>query len=151
MSKSVAYLFKWEKKLLRSQFIGKIAANDQIDKRFMFIKEFQPKGVLPGGYVHVHVNYFQTSFSLNPLGQSKPNIMWRLLGKLGNLFYRNGPGHKTKIAAMPISMVKSYLKPIKICSRTRSLIILASRLKVYKLCINDDPWLTLTCLATMLN
>ena len=43
---------------------------------------------------------FQTS-SLKPLDQSKPNSMWSLLGK-GERVYINGPGHMTKMAAIPI-------------------------------------------------
>ena len=43
---------------------------------------------------------FQTS-SLKPLGQSKPNVLWSLLGK-GQKVYINGPGHMTKMATMPI-------------------------------------------------
>ena len=49
--------------------------------------------------VHSH---FQTSSPLKPLGQSKPNFMWSLLGKGGTKVYINGSGHMTKMAAMPI-------------------------------------------------
>ena len=47
---------------------------------------------------HVYDHHFQRS-SLKPLGQSKPNFMWSLLGKGER---KNGPGHMTKMAAMPI-------------------------------------------------
>ena len=40
---------------------------------------------------------FQTSSPLKPLGKSKPNFMWR-----GVKVDINGPGHMTKMAAMPI-------------------------------------------------
>ena len=46
---------------------------------------------------------FQTSSPLKLLGQSKPNFIWSLLGKGGGTkVYINGPGHMTKMAAMPI-------------------------------------------------
>ena len=46
---------------------------------------------------------FQTSSSLKPLGKSKPNLMWSLLGKERRKFiFINRPGHMTKMAAMPI-------------------------------------------------
>ena len=44
-----------------------------------------PEGCLPlpRGYIHVHVydHNIQTSSSLKPLGQSKPNFMWSILRK----------------------------------------------------------------------
>ena len=57
-----------------------------------------------------------------------------------------GHGHMTKMATMPIYGKKAS----KIFfSRTRNLIILKvgkehQGLEVYKVCINDYPWLTLT-------
>ena len=36
----------------------------------------------------------------NPLGHSKPNFMWSLLGEGGAKVYINDPGHMTKMAAM---------------------------------------------------
>ena len=64
--------------------------------------------------------------------------------------YINGPGHMTKIAAMPI-----YDKTFKNLL-TRSPIILKLGmnhwgLKVYKFYINDAPWLTLTYLTARAN
>ena len=58
----------------------------------------------------------------------------------GTKVYINGPGHMTKMAAMPI-------KPLKIFSRTRSPMILKLGmlhwgLKLYKVYINNDPGLT---------
>ena len=38
---------------------------------------------MPWGYKHVYHHYVQTS-SLKLLGQSKPNIMWTLLGTRGH-------------------------------------------------------------------
>ena len=46
--------------------------------------------------------HFQTSSTLKPLGQSKPNFMWSLLGKGGTKVYINGPGHMNKMAAMSV-------------------------------------------------
>ena len=45
---------------------------------------------------------FHTSFSLKPLGKSKPTCMCSLLGK-GEQVYINDPGHLNKMAAEPIS------------------------------------------------
>ena len=50
----------------------------------------------------VYDHHFQTSSRLKPLGQSKPNFMLSLLGKEEQTFYINGPGHMTKMAAMPM-------------------------------------------------
>ena len=47
-------------------------------------------------------SHFQTSSPLKPLCQSKPNFMWTLLGKGERNKCINGPGHMTKMAAMPI-------------------------------------------------
>ena len=45
---------------------------------------------------------FQTSSPLKPLGQSKLNFMWSHPWQGGKKVYINGPGHMTKMAAMPI-------------------------------------------------
>ena len=63
----------------------------------------------------------------------------------------NGPGHMTKMAAMPI-----YGKTIKIFSRTGRPMLLRLRmqhwgLKLYKVCINGNPGLTLTQFTAMSN
>ena len=47
------------------------------------------------------VHNFQRSSPLKPLCQSKPNFMQSLLGK-GERKFVYGPGHMTKMAAMPI-------------------------------------------------
>ena len=60
------------------------------------MKIFDPRGLsapVPG---------LNTSFPLKPLDQSKPNFMWSLLGKGGKKVNINGPGHMTKMTAMPI-------------------------------------------------
>ena len=58
-----------------------------------------PASVRPSA--SVFRSHFQTSSPLKPLGQPKPNFMWSLLGK-GDEVCINGPGHMTKMAAMPI-------------------------------------------------
>ena len=37
---------------------------------------------LPRGYIHIYDHYFQQSFSLKPLGESKPNFTWSLHGNI---------------------------------------------------------------------
>ena len=88
----------------------------------------------PWGNIHVYDHYFQKS--LKPLGQSKPNFMWFLLGKRG---------HNYNIS---LATIRIYGKTFKI-SRTQSPMILKlgmqhQGLKLYKVCINDDPGLSLT-------
>ena len=57
----------------------------------------------PGGcQLYVYDHYFLTLSSLKPLCQSKPNCMCRLLEEEGMKVSINGPGHLTKMAAMPI-------------------------------------------------
>ena len=69
--------------------------------------------------------------------------------------YINGPGHMTKMAAMPIYDI--WLKPLKILfSRTGSPMISKlgmkhTGLKFYKVYINDDTGLTLTYFMTRSN
>ena len=46
---------------------------------------------------------FQSSSSLKPLGQSKPNFMWSILRKEEQKFILKGPGHMTKMAVMTIN------------------------------------------------
>ena len=61
----------------------KLARNEQMDRKFMFMKIFSAQGVVcpcPVGYIHVYDHNNQTS-SLKPLGQSKPNFMWSILRK----------------------------------------------------------------------
>ena len=61
----------------------KCARNDQMDKRFMFMKIFWAQGVVcpcPGA-IYVYDQNIQTSSSLKPLGRSKPNFMWSIFRK----------------------------------------------------------------------
>ena len=57
-----------------------------------------PACVHPSVVVRPH---FQTSSPLKPLGQSKPNFIFPPW-EGGTKVYINGPGHMTKMAAMPI-------------------------------------------------
>ena len=64
---------------------GKPARNEQMDRRFMFMKIFCVQGgclSMSRGCIHVYDNNIQTP--LKPLGQSKPNFMWSILGKGGS-------------------------------------------------------------------
>ena len=55
---------------------GKLAGNMQMDRRFMVMKKSVHRGLsaLSQGYIHVYDHNIQTTSSLKPLGQSKPNI-----------------------------------------------------------------------------
>ena len=62
----------------------KLARNEQMNRRFMFMKIFWAQGVVcpcPLGYIHVYDHNIQTTSSLKPLSQSKPNFMWSILRK----------------------------------------------------------------------
>ena len=54
-----------------------------MDRRFMFMEIMSSGGCLhpPLGYIHVYDHNIQTSPSLKPLGQSKPNFMWSMVRK----------------------------------------------------------------------
>ena len=58
------------------------ARSMQMDRRFMFMKNIlTPGGCLPQarGYIHVYDHNIQTSSSLKPFGQLKPNFMWSII------------------------------------------------------------------------
>ena len=56
-----------------------------MDRRFMFMKNKNVlmglSSPLPRGCTNVHDHNIQTSSSLKPLGQSKPNVMWSIVRK----------------------------------------------------------------------
>ena len=55
-----------------------------MDRRFMLMKRnLTPGGCLPlsRGYIHVYDHNIQTSTSLKPLGQLKPNFMLNIVWK----------------------------------------------------------------------
>ena len=60
-----------------------------MDRRFMFMEKMSPGGCLslPWGFIHVYDHNIKTSTSLNPLGQLKPNFMWK-----GTSRQRSGKG-----------------------------------------------------------
>ena len=62
----------------------KLARNEQIDRKiYVYENILGPVGCLPlpRGCIHVYDHNIQTSSSLKPLGQSKPNFMWSILRK----------------------------------------------------------------------
>ena len=62
---------------------GKLAGSMQMDRRFMPMKNKSPQGVVcpcPWDIYILYDHNIQTS-SLKPLGQSKPNIKWSIVGK----------------------------------------------------------------------
>ena len=57
------------------------------------------------------MQYFQTYFPEKALGRLKPSSMWSFNGMEERKFVQNGPGHVTKMAAIPIygkNMKKSF-------------------------------------------
>ena len=54
-----------------------------MDRIFVFEKQLSPGDRLPfpWGYIHVCDHNIHTSYSLKPLGQSKPNFMWSIVRK----------------------------------------------------------------------
>ena len=79
-----AHAFEW-KKNRKMSFNGKrLTRNEQMDRRFMFMKIFWAKEgclPLPWSYIHVYDHNIQTASSLKPLGQSKPIFMWSMFKK----------------------------------------------------------------------
>ena len=60
---------------------GTRARDEQMDRRFMFMKIFCAQGgclSMSQDYIYVYDNYIQTH--LKPLGQSKPKFMWSIVG-----------------------------------------------------------------------
>ena len=56
---------------------------------------------------------------------------------MGTASYINGPGHMTKVVAMAI-------KNTFITRTSRPMILKHQAMKLYKVCINHDPGMTLT-------
>ena len=62
-----------------------------MDRRFMFMKKkLTPGGCLslPRGYIDVYDHNIQTSSSLKPLSQLKPNLCGALLGRGNENLYK---------------------------------------------------------------
>ena len=87
-SNLVTYTFEWGK-LLQSHLMGKTCSkglnglNNTVNEKNLTQGGCLP---LPQSYKHVNDHHFQTSFPLKPLGQSKPNFMWSLLGMWEQMF-----------------------------------------------------------------
>ena len=79
--------------------------------------------------------HFQTSSPLKPLGQLNSNFKWTL-----KKVWTNGPGHMTKMAAMPI-YGKTSLKNLELGMKHWGC-------EAYQVCSNDDPSLTLTYISS---
>ena len=80
-SNLVACAFECEK-LLQSNLWEKLAANDQINRKITFLKKKIDHRVLCApatGLYTLFSNIF--TISIKALGQSKPNLLWSLLGK----------------------------------------------------------------------
>ena len=56
--------------------MGGLAAND----KFTTVGGCLP---LPRGYIHAYDHFLKQNSSLKPLGQSKPNLIWSVLGEGG--------------------------------------------------------------------
>ena len=93
--------FEWGK-LLKCHLKVKLEGNGQMGQRFVILKKWTSGAGLPPpwGNIHVHYHNIQRA-SLKPLGQSKPNLIYRR----GSNVYINNSGHLTKMAACPY-MVK---------------------------------------------
>ena len=66
-----------------------------MDRRLMLIENFRPRGLsapAPGA-IHVYDHNIQTSSSLKPLSQSKPNFMWSILKKGNESLYKWSRSH----------------------------------------------------------
>ena len=70
-----------------------------MDRRLMLMENFSPWRVgclpLPQGYIHVYDHNIQTSSSLKPLGQLKPNFHVEHPLEGGMKVYINCQGHMT--------------------------------------------------------
>ena len=68
----------------KMSFNGRTLARNEQMERFVYENILGPGGCLPlaRGYIHVHAKNIQTSSSLKPLGQSKPNFTWIIKIKL---------------------------------------------------------------------
>ena len=129
-----------EKPVARS-FKGKIrAANDKISRRFRFWKQLTP------GAIYMYYNV-QTYSSLTPLGQSKP---FHVEERTKKIIYIKG--HMTKIAPRSIygknlkNLLRRYQK-----SMILKLGMLHQGREVYKVYVNDDPELNMTCFTDRSN
>ena len=92
----------------------------------------------------VCVSTFSNIFSSKTTGPMKANFHIETPWDGGTKVCTNGPGHMTKMAAMPI-----YGKNLKtvFCGTKRPMTLklgMQHRIEYYQVCSNDDPGLTLT-------
>ena len=144
----------WSPVHLNGETVAKLyigsTSNDQLNKGFMLMTIWIPRGclILSRGFVHTYDHYFQTSFP-KMLGQSKANLMWILYGK-GNEKLNEWPmshdkdGHHDQICYTPMNTFSRTRSPMKLGMVHRGL-------KVFKVNIDDVPWLTLTNFTEMSN
>ena len=95
----MTYAFEWEKQL-HIHLMEKRAGNEQIDRRFMFMKKRLTQGdclPLPRGYIHVYVHYFHTTGWL-----VKATFYVEASCEEETIIYLNSPGHMTKMATLLI-------------------------------------------------
>ena len=74
----------------------KLTGNRQTYRKLMFMEKIlAPGGCLPlsRGYIHVYFHNIETSSSLKPLGQSKPNFMWSIVRKREKSLYKWSRSH----------------------------------------------------------
>ena len=84
---------------------GKLAdAKDTIDRIILLMKKMTPMGCLPlpRGYIHVYDHYYQTSSPLKTAWSIKAKFYVEPPWEGGTKVCINGPGHMTKMAAIPI-------------------------------------------------
>ena len=94
-------------------------------------------------YVVVRRPHSLNIFSSETTGQIKVKFHMELLWDRGTKVCSNGPGHMTKMAAMPIYINKIFFSGTK-RSMTLKLGMKHQVLKYYQVCSNDDPGLTST-------
>ena len=84
--------------------------------------------------------------------RSQLNFMLRVLGKMEHKICKNGFGHMTKMAAMPIILWPKKLLLKKTMSYDlESFACMIFGLKIYKACLNVGPGLTVTYLTASSN
>ena len=92
----------------------------------------------------IHIQRFQTSFFLETAGQIEAKFHVESPWDGETKIYSNGPGHMTKMAAMPIygnNLTKTFFSGTK-RPMTMKLGMQHRVLKYYQTCSNDDPGLT---------
>ena len=101
----LGHLYVWMGKTVIKFFNGgKLAAKDYIDWIILLMKKNWPQGVVcpcPGAKYLYMTTIFKHLLHWNRLANQSQILCGASLGR-GNESYVNGPGHMTKMAAMPI-------------------------------------------------